>query len=72
MEDRARLTLDLDLALHRRLKLLAAQEGVSMRELCVDAIERRLAESSHALILRRDDPLGELWDNEEDAIYDNL
>lgn len=37
-----RLTLELDPALHRRLKGIAALKGVSMRAYCQAAIEREL------------------------------
>src|SRR4030042_2008054 len=41
--DRARLTIDLDRALHERLKVVSARKRTSMREYCVQAVERRLA-----------------------------
>ena len=39
-----RLTLDLDPSFHRRLKAVAALKGVTMRQYCVAAIERELAQ----------------------------
>ena len=39
-----RLTLDLKLAFHRRLKARAALEGVSMRQYCLTAIEKQIIE----------------------------
>ena len=39
-----RLTLDLDHPVQRRLKVIAALKGVSMREYCQAAIEKELAE----------------------------
>ncbi len=38
-----RLTLDLDPSFQRRLKVVAALRGISMRRLCLGAIEKELA-----------------------------
>ena len=38
-----RLTLDLDLPIQRRLKVIAALKGVSMRRYCQAAIDKELA-----------------------------
>lgn len=38
-----RLTLDLDPPVQRRLKVIAALKGTSMRQYCLAAIERELA-----------------------------
>ena len=38
-----RLTLDLDPPLQRRLKVIAALKGISMRQYCQAAIEKELA-----------------------------
>lgn len=38
-----RLTLDMDPLLQRRLKVIAALNGTSMRRYCIDVIERELA-----------------------------
>lgn len=40
--DKKRLTLDLEVAVHRRLKVVSALKGVSMREYCQAAIRARL------------------------------
>ena len=37
-----RFTLDLEPTFQRRLKVIAALKGVSMREYCVELIERQL------------------------------
>lgn len=42
--DRKRLTLDLDPLFQRRLKARAALQGVTMREYCLAAIKKQLAE----------------------------
>ncbi len=41
-EGQARLTLDTGVALRTRLKIAAARRGVSMRALCLEAIEKAL------------------------------
>ena len=41
--NKKRLTLDLDAALQRRLKAVAALKGVSMRKYCQEAISKELA-----------------------------
>jgi hypothetical protein len=39
----------------------------------VQAVERRLAEEPAEYLTSEADPvLAELWDNEDDAVYDNL
>lgn len=38
-----RFTLDLDPLLQRRMKVVAALKGISMRQFCVAAIEKELA-----------------------------
>lgn len=71
--DHARLTIDVSPDLHARLKITAAKRGITMRELCVDAIERQLAQDEVETLNWKTDPvLAELWDNEDDAIYDDL
>ncbi len=73
MSEKARLTIDLDPEMHRRLKMLAALEGTSMREYCVKAIESRIREKKANYLTAAEAPLlAELWDNEEDAVYDDL
>jgi len=71
--DRARLTIDLQPGLHAHLKVVAAKKGTSMREYCVNAIKRQLAEEPAEYLTAEADPvLAELWDNEDDAVYDDL
>ena len=73
MSEKARLTIDLDPKMHRRLKMLAASEGITMRELCIEAIERRLRDDKADYLTAEEAPLlAELWDNEADAVYDDL
>lgn len=71
--DKARLTIDLAPTLHSRLKVVVARKGTTMREYCIRAIERQLAEEPAEYLTAEADPvLAELWDNEDDAAYDNL
>ena len=59
--------------LHGRLKVVAARKRTTMRDYCVEAIERRLAEEPGEYLTAAEAPvLAELWDNEDDAIYDDL
>ena len=69
MSERTRLTLDLDPRMHKRLKMLAASKGVTMRELCLNAIRVELARDK---AMGPDPVLEELWDNEDDAVFDDL
>jgi len=71
--ERARLTIDLEPALHERLKVVTARRGMTMRRYCVEAIERRLAEEPAEYLTAAEAPvLAELWDNEDDAAYDDV
>jgi hypothetical protein len=75
MAERTRLTLDIDPALLKRLKKFAAEEGITIRELCLRAIERNILEQygdGRVVPLAPDEVLTELWDNEDDAVYDNI
>jgi predicted transcriptional regulator len=78
---RTRLTIDLPVEVKRRLRLLAAQRDVSIRQYVLEIIEERLAkdwvevaeqEGLLALTGQSDPVLAELWDNEKDAAYDRL
>jgi len=78
---RTRLTVDLSVELKRRLRLVAAQRDVSLREYVLLAVEERLnedwteiaaANATVALTAEADPVLAELWDNPEDAAYDRL
>ncbi len=71
--DRARLTIDLARELHARLKVVAARKGTTMREYCVEAVEGKLAEEPAEYLTAQEAPvLAELWDNSDDAVYDDL
>jgi hypothetical protein len=71
--ERSRLTLDIDSSLHSQLKVVAAKRGTSMREYCLEAIEARIAEEPVGLLTAAvDSVLAELWDNDDDAVYDAM
>ncbi len=71
--EKARLTLDLTTDMRERLKIIAARKRTSMREYCIQAIERRIAEEPAEYLTSRTDPvLAELWDNDDDAAYDEI
>ena len=73
VSEKARLTIDLDPGLHERLKVVAARKRTTMREYCAKAIERQLAEEPTGYLTAAEAPvLAELWDNPDDAVYDNL
>ncbi len=78
---RTRLTIDLPMEVKRRLRLVAAQRDISVRQYVLETIEERLAkdwvelaeqEGLLALTAQADPVLAELWDNEKDAAYDQL
>jgi hypothetical protein len=78
---RSRLTIDVPVEVRRRLRLVAAEQDVSVREYVLGVIAERLAkdwrelaeqEGLLALTARTDPVLAELWDNEKDAAYDRL
>lgn len=70
--ERSRLTFDVDPALYDAVKKLAARKGTTMRQFCVDTLERRIhAEKTGYLTAETAPLLAELWDNDEDAVYDD-
>ena len=70
---KARLTIDLEPDVHARLKVVAARRRITMRRYTVQAIERQLSEEPAEYLTAREAPvLAELWDNPDDAVYDDL
>lgn len=70
---RSRISIDLPVAVRRRLRVVAARSDVTLQEYVRRAVERQLAEDAPAAIRAEDDPvLPELWSNEADAVYDEL
>jgi hypothetical protein len=78
---RTRLTVDVPPDLKYRLRLVAAQRDVSVREYVIQTIEEQLAkdwvelmdpEGLFALTAEADPVLAELWNNEKDAAYEQL
>ena len=73
MTDQSRLIIDLPAPLHAKLKIVAAKRGTTMRDYTVQALEHRLAEEPAGYLTADSDPvLAELWDNDEDSVYDEL
>ena len=73
---RPRISIDVDPALHRRLRSAAAERDVTVRQYVLEAITDRLhrdvdaAEDAVGLNGAADPVLAELWDNPNDAAYD--
>ena len=75
------LSIDIPTELERPLHLIAAQRNISILQYIVETLEERLArdraeladhESLTSLSAQTDPVLAELWDNDKDAIYDQL
>ena len=70
---KARLTIDLEPDVHARLKIVVAHKRTTMREYTVQAIQRQLSEEPPEYLTAQEAPvLAELWDNPDDAVYDDL
>ena len=76
----ARLSIDVSRETRRRIRLAAALREQSIRQYVCEAVEARLRDDladempTDLLALRAsaDPVLAELWDNPEDATYDDL
>ena len=76
----ARLSIDVTRETRRRIRLAAALREQSIRQYVSEAIESRLRDDLAgemptdllALTASADPVLAELWDNPEDARYDDL
>lgn len=64
-----RLVLEIDRQLYDELRDMAAKRGVSLEELCAIALRRQVNLDK---AIEPDEVLTELWDNEDDAVYDNI
>jgi hypothetical protein len=70
---RSRIAIDLPAELRRRARLLAARRHLTLQEYVRHALDRLVEEDTAAALSATDDPvLAELWDNEADAVYDDL
>ncbi len=76
---RPRISLDVSLAVRRRIRMAAAKRDVSVRQYVMDALQERLREDLGdegqeilALTAQADPVLSSLWDNAKDAAYDRL
>jgi uncharacterized protein (DUF1778 family) len=76
-QKRERLSIDIFPEQHRRIKAYAALKGTTIRDCVMESINEYLAkeEENNDLFLMTTTPtsvLQKVWDNEEDAVYDNL
>jgi hypothetical protein len=70
---RTRLAVDLPADVRRRAKVAAARRDVTLQQYVRGALERQLAEDAPSSLHAADDPvLSELWDNDADAVYDDM
>lgn len=76
---RPRISLDVNPAVRRRVRLAAAKRDVSVRQYIMDALQERLRDDLGddgqevlALTAEADPVLASLWDNVKDAAYDRL
>jgi hypothetical protein len=76
---RPRISVDVEPAVRRRLRVAAAKRDLSIRRYVLDAIEAKLKEDLGedgegllALTAQADPVLAALWDNQKDAAYDRL
>jgi uncharacterized protein (DUF1778 family) len=76
---RPRISLDIVPETRRRLRLAATKRDLTVRQYVLEAIEERLrgdlgaaGEGLRALTSDADPVLAELWDNPNDAAYDDV
>jgi uncharacterized protein (DUF1778 family) len=74
---KTRLNIDLSEEERKWISMAAAVRNISMGEYVLNAIRVQLANDLHAftpkaLNAKEDPVLAELWDNEKDAVYDEL
>ena len=70
---RSRISVDLPVAIRRRLRVVAARRDLTLQEYVRRAVERQLDEDAADALRAEDDPvLAELWSNAADAVYDEL
>ena len=76
---RPRVSIDVPPLVRRRLRLAAARRDMSISQYLLETIEKRLredlgaeGEDPFALTAKTDPVLAELWDNPQDARYEQL
>ena len=70
---RSRISIDLPMAIRRRLRVVAARRDLTLQKYVRRAVERQLTADTVEALRSEDDPvLAELWSNEADAVYDEL
>lgn len=75
-----RLSIDVEPALRKKLKIAAATKGTSLREYCLQAIESCLKveelskkrEESYTWTQLSGKAFSRDWNSSEDSVYDNL
>ncbi|MFT5206975.1 MAG: hypothetical protein ACI9CF_000719 [Candidatus Omnitrophota bacterium] len=72
-----RLSIDVSSEEHRRIKAFASSKGLSLRMFVIQCVRKQLPVAREGLILdamstHPNPTLKEIWDNDEDAIYDQL
>ena len=71
-----RLSIDVKLEEHVKIKMYAARLGISIRSFVLESVRQRLVqEEEKQLSLMTSYPgpaLKEVWDNDQDAAYDHL
>lgn len=73
MAQRIRIAVDVPRELRRKLRLAAAQREVTINEYVREALVRQVEDDFADALNATDDPvLGDLWNNEEDDVYDHL
>ena len=76
--NRSRISIDVDPALRRRIRLAAANRDLTVRQYLLETIEQRLGNevadigAELPLTASTDPVLAELWQYERDAEYDRL
>jgi hypothetical protein len=76
---RERVSIDVNPAEHRRIKVCAALRGTTIRNYVLECVRERLRHEpktttgvNAALHLDEDPVLKEVWDNTKDAAYDKI
>ncbi len=77
VQNRNRLSIDIDSKEHQRIKVFATLNGISIREYVLTSIRERLERESEekqllAMTNQISPALKEIWDNEQDEAYNEL
>ena len=77
VQNRTRLSIDVDPKEHQKIKLFATLQGISIKDYVLASIRERLekeSEEKQLLVMTNQltPPLKELWDNDKDEAYNEL